>query len=102
MLAWSAHPITPGVPGLSSKQTTRSTPPSRQKPKPKPYAGNPQMQAAQEARREAAKQRQQVAQVAALRRKKRGRLQRTLIVAAIVLVVVGGITAYFVNEANKP
>ena len=87
---------------MSSKQTARSTPPSRQKPKPKPYAGNPQMQAAQEARREAARQRQQVAQIAAQRRRQVARFRRIGIIAAIAVVLAGALTAYFVNEANKP
>ena len=87
---------------MSSKQGARPAPPNRQKPKPKPYAGNPQMQAVQEARREAAKRRQEVAQAAAQRRRRSALLRRIGIIAAVALVVLAGIGAYAWNEANKP
>ena len=63
---------------------------------------NAEVLAAQEAKRETRMQRQSAARAAAEQRRRMRLLRNIAIIVAVTVLVVGGITAYFVNEAGKP
>ncbi len=71
-------------------------------PQAMPAAAKAEIQATQEAKREARMQRQEEARAAAERRRRQATIRKYGIIVAVALVIVAGIGALILNEANKP